>query len=152
MDQEFHRLHAVCCRKSGVLDAGSVVCDGGDAAACRSAISGKIDGARGWRGVFGVDEAGALVVSDCQRQGGSRLGGASLVRSAELSSLSIAVIVRPTGNRCHGHILPQYASNIRLCLLSQVIVRNCSHSRMANNAPSISAGEREEEGHHQSDR
>ena len=42
------------------MDAGGVVGDGADDAACGAAVAGEGDGAGGWGGVFGVDEAGEM--------------------------------------------------------------------------------------------
>lgn len=64
VDEEFHGLLAVCGREAFVVDTGGVVCDCGDDAAGRIAVAGKIDGARGWRRVFRIDEADATFVSE----------------------------------------------------------------------------------------
>lgn len=73
-----------------------VVCDGGDAAALSGAVAREVDGAGGRRGVFCVDEAGAMFVSESRRE--IAMGRDSLIGRAEFSCRSITVIIRPTGN------------------------------------------------------
>ena len=72
VDEELHGLLAVRGREAVVVDALGVVCNGGDDAALRGAVAGEIDGARGWRRVFCIDEAGVTFVSERQIGDGRR--------------------------------------------------------------------------------
>ena len=60
MDKKLQGFGLVGGGERGVLDAGSVVGDGADDAACFAAVASEGDGAGGWRGVFCVDEAGEV--------------------------------------------------------------------------------------------
>ena len=62
VNEELQGLLAVRGREALVVDALGVVCDGGDDAALGGAVAGQIDGARGWRRVFGIDEAGVRLL------------------------------------------------------------------------------------------
>ena len=104
MYEELQSLLAVRRREAGVLYPSCVVCNGGDAAALRSAVARKIDGASAWRCVFCIDEAGVELVSE------SYIGTVVVVegllkRRAEFASGGVTIIVRPTGNRGHGDTL-----------------------------------------------
>ena len=60
VDEEFQGFGLFGGGEGGVLDAGGVVGDGADDTACGAAVAGEGDGAGGWGGVFGVDEAGEM--------------------------------------------------------------------------------------------
>ena len=96
VDEEFHGLLAVRGREAIVVDALGVVCDCGDDAARGIAIAGKIDGARGWRRVLCIDEAGVTFVSE-SRMRTVRVKG-SLIGRSEFPCCCVAIIICPTGD------------------------------------------------------
>ena len=55
--EEFKRLLLIFRRQTAVLYSLSVIGNSGDDTATRATVTGKVDRAGGWRGVFGINEA-----------------------------------------------------------------------------------------------